>query len=640
MTPMQVATLALALLVAAPGAGTPPVRDAAPAGRTEDPFPPALAIDGAPVPGVDFASWLVELQGGHHLREFVDEWLVEREARRAGVELPPGTVEAAVLTEVQERIDAAFGGERAAWVAELQQLGTSVEAHLAERRLEARQRLLIDALVRARRVVTEEEVRAAWEDRHGPAGRALFAARLLVRVRVPDGEEGLSREESQARVRAAQEQALARAKALHARVLAGEDFGALVREASEDHQTRREGGRLPDPIVPADWPQADLEALRAWRVGEVLPPFLGGGGYNLMRLERAVETPLAEVEEELRRALLAAPADQLERFELREELRTGAIVELLPEVRREVSVDAPRLDRAVALVDGEGLLRRDLARWLVPRHGRPFLRTFMEHRELERLAAEAGLEPDPVTVEQRVQADLERQVQLFHRGDRERWLAELAANGRSLEDFLQVARIRTRHTLRAEALLLKDRVVSDADVRREWEIRYGEGGRSLDVRLLLRRIPEPEPGSVSTNEELAAYLARERAAAIELLEGLAGRVRDGEDFGALVRTYSQDPLTRDRGGRGEGRFGLHTWPEEVQRRLRALEPGQVAGPLEVGGELLLFELAGRVLVPLEEVADGLRAELEVRPPTQVEVAGFINSLTRRIEVESRLDAWR
>jgi hypothetical protein len=47
-----------------------------------------------------------------------------------------------------------------------------------------------------------------------------------------------------------------------------------------------------------------------------------------------------------------------------------------------------------------------------------------------------------------------------------------------------------------------------------------------------------------------------------------------------------------------------------------------------------------VLVPLEEVADGLRAELEVRPPTQVEVAGFINSLTRHIEVEPRLDAWR
>jgi parvulin-like peptidyl-prolyl isomerase len=145
---------------------------------------------------------------------------------------------------------------------------------------------------------------------------------------------------------------------------------------------------------------------------------------------------------------------------------------------------------------------------------------------------------------------------------------------------------------------------------------------------------------LTTEEELQAYLARERSAALELLEGLAARVRDGEDFGALVRTYSQDPLTRDRGGRGEGRFELHTWPEEVQQRLRALEPGGVIGPLEVGGEFLLLELAGRVLVPLEEVADALRAELLVRPPTQVEVAGFVNQLTREVRVDLLLEAWR
>lgn len=606
----------------------------------QEAFPPAMRIDGGEVPGVEFATWLVELQGGPHLAEFVDEFLIEREAARAGIELSDEEIERTVQEEVGVRLERAFGGDRVAWAAELEQAGMSVAQHLAERRLEARRRLLIDELVRGRRVVTDEAVQTAWEDRHGPGGRALYASRLLVRVRIPEGEAGLTRDETTERGRAAREAALERVRALEARLSDGEPFDALVREASEDYQTRGSGGRLPDPIIARDWPQADLEALRTWKVGEVLPPFLGGGGYNLMRLESAELTPYASVEATLREELEAAPADQLERQQLREALRATAVIELLPEIRREVSPESPRLDRAVALVDGQALLRREFSSWLARNHGRPFARTFMEQEEIERRAREADLEPSPVEVEQRVQADLERQIQLFHRGDRGRWLEELQADGRTLEDFLQVARIRTRHALRAEALLRKERVVTDEDVRREWESRYGEGGRSLDVRLLMRRIPEPPAGSVTGDEELRAYLAREREVVLKLLEDLAERARSGEDFAALVRTYSQDPATRDRGGRGEGRFELHTWPEEVQTRLRGLRRGEVTGPVVMGEAFLLFELAGRVLVPLEEVQEGLRADLEARPPTQIEVAGFVNSLTGHILVEPELHTWR
>lgn len=628
---LAIALLALALAPAS-GVARPLPQDVSVTAPAELPGPP-IAIDGAPVPWLELANWLVEIQGGYNLEDFVFEVLVERAAQRAGIELTTAEVDIEIDRDIDQRVRTAFDGDRALWADELRRLGTDPETYRAERRLEERLTLTIDRLVQEQRVVMPDQVRAAWEDRYGPGGRRLYASRLFVRVRASAQPEGLTREESLAIGAEARRIAEVRADKLYAELAAGADFDALVQEHSDDHITRKREGKLPDPIEQADWPAADSAALRAWKLGEVLPPFLDGGGYNLLRLDRVEVTPFEDVAADLTLELQLSPADQDDLLALREELSGPVQVELPPEVRREVTVEKPRLGRPVALVDGTPLTRQEFATWLIQHRGRSFARTFMEHGVIQRMAAEAKAEPTAVEIEQRVQADVERQIKLFSKGDRERWLAELTANGQTVEDFMQVAKVRTRHTLRAEALLLAQRVVTDADVRREWESRYGVGGNSLDVRLILRRPPPPEEGSLTTDEELRAYLAAEAEKALAFLGGLARRVRDGEDFAALARTYSEDPKTRDRGGRSGERFELHTWTEDVQAQLRALAPGDVTEPIAYGGEFLLFELAGRVQVPLEEVADELREALRTRQPSQIEVSGFVNSLTQGIEVE-------
>ncbi len=633
---------ALALLLAfAPAASAAPLQsgesttgDGATAGAASAELPaPPLTIDGAPVAWLEFANWLVQIQGGYNLEEFVFDQLVERAARRAELHLTLEEIDAEIDADIDERLRTAFGGDRALWEDELRRLGTDPESYRAERRIEERLTLTIDRLVQEQRVVMPEAVRLEWEDRYGPDGRQLYASRLFVRVRAPGQPEGLTREESLAIGEEARRVAEERANELFAELAAGADFDELVQEHSDDHITRKRGGKLPDPIVPADWPAADETALRAWVLGGVLPPFLDGGGYNLLRLDRVEVTPFEDVAADLTLDLQLAPADQDELQALKAELTEPVRIEYLPEVRREVTVEKPRLDRPVAQIDGTPLLRRDFATWLIRRRGRPFARTFMEHGVVERLAAEADLEPTAIEIEQRVQDDVERQITLFSKGDRERWLQELAANGQSVDDFMQVAKMRTRHTLRAEALLRADRVVTDEDVRREWESRYGVGGNSLDVRLILRRLPQPPEESLTSDEELRKYIAVENEKAMTFLRRLAQRVRDGEDFGALARTYSEDARSRDRGGRSEGRFELHTWTEDVQDQLRALLPGEVTEPIIYGGEYLLFELAGRVQVPLEDVAAGLREELLTRQPSQIEVSGYVNGLTQSVEVE-------
>ena len=70
----------------------------------------------------------------------------------------------------------------------------------------------------------------------------------------------------------------------------------------------------------------------------------------------------------------------------------------------------------------------------------------------------------------------------------------------------------------------------------------------------------------------------------------------------------------------------------MQSLLRSLSPGQVAPPYEMNGQFFLFELAGIVVVPLEEVREELARSLQTEPPSQVEVAGYVNRLTQGLEV--------
>ena len=100
----------------------------------------------------------------------------------------------------------------------------------------------------------------------------------------------------------------------------------------------------------------------------------------------------------------------------------------------------------------------------------------------------------------------------------------------------------------------------------------------------------------------------------------------GEDFGALARAESDDEESAARGGRYPGAFPWGRFPDAVRATLRALEPGEIAGPLEVGDETWLVELAGAEPAPYESMAPALRDELATRPPSEMECARFLDEL--------------
>ncbi|MDH7943216.1 SurA N-terminal domain-containing protein [Pseudohongiella sp. SYSU M77423] len=110
-----------------------------------------------------------------------------------------------------------------------------------------------------------------------------------------------------------EEDVIARANEVKARIDAGEDFGELAREFSVDEASAAEDGDIgfTDGSV---FPQEMESALAALEVGEVSDPVVSEFGVHLLKLteyDAQDYPPFEEVEERLRRELSQARVDEL-----------------------------------------------------------------------------------------------------------------------------------------------------------------------------------------------------------------------------------------------------------------------------------------------------------------------------------------
>ena len=595
--------------------------------QEQAPSGPPLAIDGEAVPRAEFLAWLVRTRGGAAAGDFAVATALERAARDHGVIVTDQDVRERVREDDAERIRETFGGDREAWLAELRRLGSDAERHVDDALERRRQELLVERLARALREPDEAALRAAWVREYGPGGRRPELSVLHLDVDPPIPPPDATREEVEALRRAAREAVHARALELRAQAQAGTPFRQLVERHSDDAATRARGGRIEGLDERVRWTRTVRDAVAALEEGQVSEPLLARGGWNLFRADEVTVTPYEDVRDELLARLSARPASASEVAAVVERFAGAPEVRVLPELSAPPSEGAQRLDAPVLEVDGRPVTRRELGEWIVGREGPTLARSFAERRLVEQLAAAEGIEVTPAEIEARLDEDAQRMVDVFHRGDRERWLADLTARGTTYEEWRRDAAPRARHDLLAGELLAAERTVTDARVRREWEHRHGPGGESPRVRFLMKEVPPPDE-PLEDRAAIERYVAEQKARLTEELLELRRRiVEDGEDFAALARRHSDDESTRDRGGEPAERFRLHTWPQHVQEALRDLEPGELSQPVEVaGGLVFLFQLVEVVETPFEEVEAALRAELEAERPSLVDTAAFVNEL--------------
>lgn len=594
----------------------------------------ALVLDGAPVSAAAYAQWLLVNQGESLMPVFAREhWLIEREARCRGVLASAAEVDAEVERQFAERIAGAFHGARDEWLAELARTGRTETGVRLQRRTEVADRMHGRALAAIDRIVPREKVEREWARKYGRNGRR-YDLRLIqfgVRVEAPKSSVSDEWKAEEARAKAAR---LADAKRVRALLLAGADFGQLAQEHSTDAETRARRGKPAGAFDPQGWPGDFLDELEQLTPGAVSAPLYARGGWWLVRVEKVTVTPFDQVEGELRAELLARGPEDDEVEVVRRRVSDGVDVQMLPAMHAppgDPELGGP--DTPVISIGGETVTRAEYARWIHSIWGEVYARTFAEDLLVLRKAEELGIRVDEEEVQQRAREYVQDIVDKDFMENRQRWYDKLALSGSTEADFLREQCRRLRTSLLVEKLLLRERRVTDEDVRRRYASALGPDGvwREASKILVSSRYEELD------HDQEREGLAREAAAAIERARvkaaGIVARLRGGADFAAIARAESDDLRTRSKGGVVAGAFRGEEYPDAVAKAVYALPEGAISDPIAYGPTWLVFWVRVAGKPAFEEKRAELRRELEELRPGLLEVRAYRNVLASRAKVE-------
>ena len=268
----------------------------------------------------EFAPWLMRLEGESQAQRFALETRLRRLAAAAGIEISAADIAAGVARARATDIQLSGRGGETAWLEGLGSRGLSEAAwgRAAGRRIELEG--FEDALARARRTLSEAELRLAWEETYGPDGVRLRVR--WIQLSVPPLPVDLPLERRQAELERLQQETLGRAEALLRRVQAGEDFGALAQVHSVDAATAARGGAPADDFSTDSLPpelHSQLEGLDAMDMTR--PTLLESGqAVVLLQLVARERTPFDTARPELEQRLMALPATHVERAAIRAEI--------------------------------------------------------------------------------------------------------------------------------------------------------------------------------------------------------------------------------------------------------------------------------------------------------------------------------
>ncbi|WNG16933.1 peptidylprolyl isomerase [Cystobacter fuscus] len=163
---------------------------------------------------------------------------------------------------------------------------------------------------------SEEALRQRYEaQRESLARKQVHVAHIIVRVQ--PGTDARTRAEARARI-----------NAIYARLVAGEDFGAVARESSDDAATAQRGGEL-DPILEGQVEPRFFAAVAELKKGELSKPFETAFGLHVARALEAPRTVVPEFEEV--RGQLAAGSRREAEEALMQRLRSEISVKRYPE---------------------------------------------------------------------------------------------------------------------------------------------------------------------------------------------------------------------------------------------------------------------------------------------------------------------
>jgi parvulin-like peptidyl-prolyl isomerase len=213
--------------------------------------------------------------------------------------------------------------------------------------------------------------------------------------------------------------------------------------------------------------------------------------------------------------------------------------------------------------------------------------------------------------------------------DEDAWKQMLARDGMTPESIK--AEIRAQLTVQALLNSVAAEVPADAVTEDEISAFYKqnptafETGEQRAVSHILIRVP-PEADTARKSE------SRQR------IERLRARIAKGEDFSVLARAFSEDPLSRERGGRLPP-IARGQMVETFEKAAFALEPDQVSAIVETPFGFHLIKSHGVLpsrRLTLPEVRESIRHRLLAEKRSQA-VSSLVASLRSHARIETYLE---
>lgn len=307
--------------------------------------------------------------------------------------------------------------------------------------------------------------------------------------------------------------------------------------------------------------------------------------------------------------------------------------EASPPIDRTTPLPSP-LPAVAARVNGQSVLTRNvrisaeqaLARGVVTPEERAFAyrqaaQNLVDRELLFQEATRRGLAPDAKALEEAA-----NQARVGYKDD-EAWRAFLAQQGMDEQAFR--TELRVQHTV--QALMLEvARGVPDQIPEADQRAFYGanpqlfESGERFRASHILLRVPQ------------GATLAR-KAQVRALAEGVLEKIRKGEDFASVARSYSQDADSAKAGGLLPP-FSRAQMVPALAEAAAALQPEQVSGLVETPFGFQILKLHERLpsqKTSFEQARPQLKQHLLAEKRQQA-LQALVRSLRAQAQVETFL----
>ena len=166
--------------------------------------------------------------------------------------------------------------------------------------------------------------------------------------------------------------------------------------------------------------------------------------------------------------------------------------------------------------------------------------------------------------------------------------------------------------------------VSEAEIKARYQANLRELG--VETRVSVRHIFLNAGDSQAAQQE-------QRALAQSLME----RLKKGANFGQLARQYSDDTVTRDKGG-DLGLVGRGTLPLEIEEVVFSMKPKEIRGPLRSVRGFYLLQVLARdesSARPYSEVRKQLKQQIYAEK-MEKSTKSWVRELRKQAHVDLRL----